>query len=295
MATIGFIGSGRLGTAFGLYLAENGQQVSGYYNRTPAKARQAAGLFPYHCEAFSSMEQLAVQSDWIGITTADDAIPAVVSRLGEAGAVLEGKLIFHMSGALSSGVLHPLQLQGARIASLHPLQSFADARSGAAALKHTVFSVEGSQAAAEQLSAMLTNLRNEYFVITAEQKPLYHAAAAIASNGMTAVIDYALSLMGAAGIQEEQALSSLLPLIEGSLRNVKEKGTARGLTGPVVRGDAGTVQEHIKAMAKLAPELIPSYMELGRLTLRTALREQLTDSGRIQQMRELFEGKGSLE
>jgi predicted short-subunit dehydrogenase-like oxidoreductase (DUF2520 family) len=295
VTTIGFIGSGRLGTAFGLYLADHGQQVSGYYNRTFEKAQKAAALFPYSCTAYASIEELVRQSDWIAITTADDAIPAVVSLLGEAGEALQGKVVFHMSGALSSDILCPLELLGVSAASLHPLQSFSDAKAGAAALKHTMFSIEGSRKAVEELSAFLTKLHNEYFIISAEQKPLYHAGAAIASNGVTAVINYALSLMSAVGIPEEKALFSLLPLIKGTLRNIGENGTARALTGPVVRGATGTIQEHIKAINKLAPALLPSYLELGRLTLQTALREQLKDSERIQQIQKMFERKGSLD
>jgi predicted short-subunit dehydrogenase-like oxidoreductase (DUF2520 family) len=289
MKRIGFIGAGRLGVAFGLYLARKDEHVSGYYSRTYAHAQEAAGLVGGACRVFGTIEGLVGNSDWIAITTSDGAIKEVVDAIIKTEVRVEGKVIFHMSGAGTSDMLTALAERGAVIASLHPLQSFADAVSGAKAMESAMFSIEGGAEAVEQLSGWLDRLGHEHFLLNAKQKPLYHAAASVASNSLTGVIGYAVELMKMTGINEEKALASLLPLIETTVRNVGEKGVARALTGPVARGDCKTIETHLQALVETGPDSIPFYKALGKITLATAVREQLKDEQTIERLRSLFE------
>ncbi|AMA73714.1 MULTISPECIES: Rossmann-like and DUF2520 domain-containing protein [Aneurinibacillus] len=289
METIGFIGAGRLGTAFGIYLARRGRRVAGYYSRTYAHAQKASAFVSETCQAFQTVRDLLERSDWIAITTNDGAIERVTEEIVDSGIHIAGKLIFHMSGAGTSELLAPLTAKGALVASLHPLQTFADGESGARAMEEAMFSIEGEAAAVEMLSAWLDELGRRYFVIDARQKPLYHAAASIASNGLVGVIDYALELMKLVGIEEEQALPALVPLIKTTVQNVAEKGTVRALTGPVARGDVATVATHITAIQGCASHFVPGYRALGQMTLSTARRAQLKDQEKITELTRLFE------
>ncbi|BAU29181.1 putative short-subunit dehydrogenase-like oxidoreductase (DUF2520 family) [Aneurinibacillus soli] len=284
---IGIVGAGRLGSAFGLYATRRGAEEVGYYSRTQASTVAAASLVGDVGRVYTDVASLIRESDWIVLTVPDDEIPEVVQKLAEEGDV-EGKLVFHMSGAASSEVLLPMKQIGAHTASLHPLQSFADGCSGADKLETTVFGIEGEVAAVSVLEEWLTAAKNRYFIITATQKPLYHAAAAVVSNGLTGVVDFALHLMAAAGIEEKTALSALLPLIEGTVQNIQEKGVAEALTGPIARGDIGTIVRHTEAIAGQAPQLLENYQMLGRLTLATACQSQLRDPKRIARLQELL-------
>ena len=285
---LGIIGAGRLGSAFGLYAAQHGAWV-GYYSYTQESAKKAASLVGRSGRVYTDATSLIQESDWIAVTVPDDTIAEISRKLAVEGG-MEGKLIFHMSGAASSEVLLPFKQAGARIASLHPLQSFADGLSGADKLRTAVFSIEGEAEATRELGEWLEETGNGYFVIQASQKPLYHAAAAIVSNSLTGVVDFSLRLMDAAGIEAEAALVALLPLIEGTVENIREKGTAQALTGPIARGDTGTIARHTEAISTQAPELLADYQALGRLTLATARRSQLCDPGRIARLEELLDG-----
>jgi predicted short-subunit dehydrogenase-like oxidoreductase (DUF2520 family) len=289
MRTIGFIGAGRLGTAFGIYLARHGEQVSGYYSRTYAHAQRSAELASGTSRAFATVEEVVIHSDWLAITTNDGAISDVVVAIMNSGASVEGKCIFHMSGACTSELLEPLAQQGAKIASVHPLQSFADGVSGADAMKQAIFSIESPQQdTVEQIKDWLDTLDNRHFELSARQKPLYHAAASIASNSLVGVIDYALQLMKRAGIEEEYALPALLPLVENTVQNVRRKGTAQALTGPVARGDVHTINQHLQALNEYTPTLVSMYQALGMITLATAQREQLRNTEVIAELEKLF-------
>ncbi|WCK56760.1 DUF2520 domain-containing protein [Aneurinibacillus sp. Ricciae_BoGa-3] len=282
---IGIIGAGKLGTSFGVYLARHGYKVA-FFNRTGQKAKAAAELAGGIM--VETVEDLLHTCDWIGIATGDDQVGEVVLNLLEARADLEGKLFFHMSGALSSDRLKELAKEGAETASLHPLQSFSDPQTGVELLSSAYFSLEGTEQAKKWLGEMLANLKNPFFVITAAQKSLYHAAASIVSNALVSVVDYGFLLMETAGIDEETARRALMPLIEGSVRNVRDRGTVEGLTGPIVRGDFGTIEGHINAIHAKAPELLDEYKQLARMTLKTAARGQLKDDYKVQTLTRLL-------
>ncbi|WP_027417310.1 Rossmann-like and DUF2520 domain-containing protein [Aneurinibacillus terranovensis] len=288
MTTVGFIGAGRLGTSFGIYLARNGYRIQ-FYNRTYQKSCHAARLAGG--KQVQTIKELVAASDWIGITTGDDQIDNVVQTCIVEDLSVEEKVIFHMSGAATSDKLRPLAKRGAHIASLHPLQSFSDPVAGADALTMTSFSMEGTEKALETLTNLLTSLHNPYFIITSDQKPIYHAAATMASNALVAVIDYSLVLMKEAGIEETMVLPALLPLIEGSIKNTRTMGPARALTGPIVRGDTGTVAAHLRALAVQAPEWLPIYRDLARLILMTSMREQLKEPDKINALLRLLAEK----
>lgn len=284
---IGIIGAGRLGSAFGLYAARHGAEEVGYYSRTQTSARAAVSLVGDVGRVYEDVAVLIRESDWIVLTVPDDAIPVVACLLAVEGE-WEGKLVFHMSGAASSEVLLPMKQAGAYTASLHPLQSFADGRSGADKLAVSVFGIEGEEAAVTVLKEWLEVIGNRYLIITAAQKPLYHAAAAVVSNSLTGVVDFALRLLQTAGIEEQLALSALYPLLEGTVQNIRERGVAEALTGPIARGDIGTIVRHMEAITEQAPQLVEDYQALGRLTLTTACRSQLRDPQRIARLQELL-------
>ncbi|MBC7325098.1 MAG: DUF2520 domain-containing protein, partial [Moorella sp. (in: Bacteria)] len=189
--------------------------------------------------------------------------------------------VIHMSGSLTSAVLEPARRAGAWALSLHPLQSCADADRAVANLPGSVFSLEGDREALPLGKRLVGDLEGEYFIIRPEAKPLYHAAACVASNYLVSLIDLSRRLMQAAGMEPEMAARALAPLIEGTLANINEKGIPASLTGPIARGDFSTVLDHLKAMEATVPELGEIYRALGRYTAGVAGRKGSIDARKV--------------
>ena len=139
------------------------------------------------------------------------------------------------------------------------------------ALKGTVFGVEGDEVGHAAAAKLVAALGGIVLGLDSSQMASYHAAAALASNYVVAVIDAAAEVLAAAGIAPAEAVQALVPLAEGALRNVAKQGTTDGLTGPVRRGDAATIQRHLEAL-RGKPELAEMYRALARHAVEIATR-----------------------
>jgi predicted short-subunit dehydrogenase-like oxidoreductase (DUF2520 family) len=200
-----------------------------------------------------------------------------------------GRAVFHTSGLLPARALAPLGRLGARTASLHPAQSFSRKDAPAAAFRGITWGVEGDAEAVETARTIVRGLGGRVLLLSEESKPLYHAACVLASNALVALESTAAGLLRAAGAGEEDALGLLLPLAQGTLQNVKNLGLEKALTGPVVRGDAATVREHLEALRK-DPDASEVYRVLGRGILRLARQSGLPEA-KVRALRRLLEGK----
>ncbi len=284
---IGFIGAGKVGTAFGVYLKQNGFAIYGYYSRTLNSANSAAALT--NSKAEKTLSGLVRHTDIIFITTNDDEIERVCNTLVEQDLLCKGKILVHMSGSSSSSILQSAKQKGCYTYSLHPLQSFADIHKAVQDLKHTVFSVEGDDDKIEVIESILNRMRNKYFRITAEQKALYHAAACMVSNYLVTLMEQGLSLFESIGIDKQEGYKALLPLIEGTIKNIDALGTEKALTGPIARGDSKTIKRHVKAMGEYSPESLEFYRFMGMLTIELAVRSKKSDAHMTYNMKELLQ------
>jgi predicted short-subunit dehydrogenase-like oxidoreductase (DUF2520 family) len=206
----------------------------------------------------------------------DGEIARAAADLADRRAVAPGALVVHLAGAVPSAALAPLRAEGARTASLHPLQTFAsEARggSGSAPLRGVWWFHEGD--ARRECAALVRRLGGRLRSIDPGRKALYHAAAVAASNYLVAVEDLAARMAVAAGLPPGDALRALLPLVKGTVRNLERQGLPAALTGPVARGDAATVARHRRALRAVDPALEAAYEALGRLALAVAIRKGL--------------------
>ena len=174
----------------------------------------------------------------------------------------------HTSGALSSEVLRPLQNEGFAVGSLHPLVAISDAQSGAEWLTRSFFSLEGDAAAIRFGRRIVRDLGGQSFTIDSDAKPLYHAAALMASPNMTALFDIAVEMLARCGLKQKRARQILLPLVKSTLDNLVTRDPAQALTGTFKRGDITTVKKHLAAIetAKLR-DAWEAYLLLGRRSL----------------------------
>jgi len=271
--SIAIVGAGKVGTALAVLLQRSGYVVTGIASRSRDSAERAAQRLHPVPPASSLSSEITSGAEIVLITTRDDVIEGVCRIIAKEGGFYDGQVVLHVSGSLPSSILMAAKDQGCLIGSMHPLQSFADVDSAMEHLKGAYFCLEGDSEAVETARRMAETLGGMTMVIRTEDKPLYHAAAVIASNFFVSIIDMSLQLYEAIGIERERGVEALAPLIEGSWANIKTLGPVKALTGPVARGDAGVVRKHVQAIGKTLPELLPVYAALIRLNVDVGLRK----------------------
>jgi predicted short-subunit dehydrogenase-like oxidoreductase (DUF2520 family) len=273
---IGIIGAGVVGTAVGVILREKGYLFAGIYDKQSASTETLGKRIG--CKAFDSMQKLSESSDILFITTSDSAIQEIVAILADCRAFHSEQIVIHMSGAHSSEILNRAREMGAKILSVHPLQSFANPDQAIKILPGSVFSIEGDREAYEIAEDIVDSLGGEYFFIDGKAKPLYHAGACVVSNFMVTIIDFGVKLLEKAGIPQNEAVRALMPLITGSVNNIERIGIPDALTGPIARGDLNTVSHHLSSLEEMAPEFIELYKCLGLYTTELAIKKGTIDA-----------------
>ncbi|MCW5981705.1 MAG: DUF2520 domain-containing protein [Bryobacteraceae bacterium] len=272
---VAIAGGGRVGQALGRLLAERGTPVAAVACRSAAHAEQAAAFIGAGC-APAGYGELSAWAERTLIAVPDDAIEDVAARIA-AGGMRRG-LALHTSGALGHEALEPLARQGVHCGGLHPLQTVPSPSQGLAALRGAFFAVGGDEPAAKWAEDIAGALGGHAFRIAPGARPLYHAAAVMASNYLVALVDAATSLMERAGVAPDRALPALAPLVEASARNALALGPEKALTGPIRRGDAATVMRHLAALADAPPSVRKLYRAAGAHAVHLARRGGLEES-----------------
>ena len=284
MLKLGFIGAGTVGTALSVSLSSQGYPVVAVSSRSQTSARNLAKAIS-GCLPVSSNQDVADSAELVFITTPDDAIAPVVSQIQWR----KGQSVVHCSGADSTDILEPARKSGAYVGVFHPLQTFASVRQALENTPGSTFALEAEEPLLTTLKDMATALGGYWIELKAGDKVVYHASAVIACNYLVTLVKLAADLWQTFGIPRHQAIRALLPLIRGTIHNIDTVGIPRCLTGPIARGDTGTIKKHLDALQKVAPGLLSTYRELGRQTIPIALAK-----GRINQ-RQAEELKAILE
>lgn len=249
--SVSLVGSGRLGSALAVALATSGYHLDAVVARRSSNARRTAKLLEGETLSLGVNQlRLLPSSPLTIICTPDDAIGLIARRLAELQrGKADGRIFLHTSGALSSEALNPLAAKGFPVGSLHPLLAVTSPRKGVQSLNNAFWCVEGKRAATMVARMIVSDLGGESFSIKAEKKPLYHAAALMASGHVVALFDIALEMLVNSGLTAERARELLLPLVESNTRNLASLDPARALTGTFARGDFATVQRHLLALS----------------------------------------------
>lgn len=283
---IGFVGGGRVGKAYGRFLKNSGYEVLGYYSRTSASAESAADFAGTRW--YGTLEELAAEADMLFLTVNDDQICAVSKSLADSGMLRAGTVVVHMSGALGSDILRDVRDRGCHAYSLHPLLSFAEPEKAVLRIRETVFSLEGDPEKMEVMVRLLEETGCRHFRIETEKKALYHAAACVASNYVTVLLDYAFSLYEELGLTRKEASEALMPLVEGTVQNAREGGPHKTLTGPISRGDGGVIRRHMEAFGKLPEDKEVFYRFMGLQTVAFARRYGLQSDEKMDEIEKIL-------
>jgi predicted short-subunit dehydrogenase-like oxidoreductase (DUF2520 family) len=260
-----------VGRALGRRLRELGWRVGAVVTRSESSARRAV-RFIGAGNACAGMTRQILASRVILIATPNDEITAVSQELARIGEEeLRGRVVLHTSGAMDSTVLEAVRKRGAKVGSLHPLQSF----SGVAApsLEGKIFAIEGETQAVRVARRIARALGGSPVRIVASKKLLYHAAAAMAAGHVLAVEEAATQLLVSLGMKRREAVRGLLPLTRQVLENFERLGPRAAWTGPLSRGDYKVVRAHLEALAESPKEFAHAYEALNRLAARVLARD----------------------
>lgn len=209
------------------------------------------------------------------LTVPDDAITSVAREVAAAGDVRPSVAFVHCSGALGLVALGALGVKHAT-GSFHPLQSFPEPRAPEAFQGSVVAIDSSSEALRRRLSRLARHLGARPRRVTDADRVVYHAAAVFASNYLVALAAEAVGLLETIGWSEREAVHGLVPLMEGVLAVVAERGPSAALTGPIRRGDAETVTRHLEALAGFDSNRAERlYRMLGQIALEIAKSEGL--------------------
>lgn len=261
---VAVVGAGRVGTALAVLLSRAGHEVVAVSGRSHATAERAAEHLPG--VPVLPAHEAASRANLVVIATPDDAIQYACEALAASGALRPGQWVLHPSGSLGLDVLSAASDAGAGILSLHPLQTIPDAGAGVARIPGSTIAVTAEDHDGLEFGRRVAEeIGGRPFTLEDEVKPLYHAAAVFASNYLVASLAVAEELFERAGLHEP--LPALMPLVRASVENADVLGPALALTGPAVRGDAGTIERNLEAISETAPDAIAPYVAMARVAL----------------------------
>lgn len=257
---IGFIGAGRAARSLATCLDSKGYKVSSISSRNVGSSMSIADQI-HGCTATTEPQQIANSCDLIFITTPDDQISSVAKTVRWH----KGTGVVHCSGVESSDILSPAAERGALTGSFHPMQTFhrTSGKADNTDFENVAFSIEGDRPLMSILKDMATELGGWPVEIMPKDKAIYHISGFLACGAVTSLLNEATQLWEIIGYTKEQGLRALLPILKTTVTNMESVGPASTLTGPISRGDTGTIQKHLDTIYERAPSILPIYKQVS--------------------------------
>ena len=282
---VGIISAGRVGTALGQALERADHVVVACSAISQPSRQRARRRLPD--TPISPVPDVAAGAELLLLAVPDTELAALVSGLAETAAVRPGTIVAHTSGVNGVGVLAPLSRQGCTPLAIHPAMTFVGSDEDVARLPDTCFGITAADEVGYAIAqSLVLEMGGEPFRVREDARTLYHAALAHAANHLVTVLADALEALRAALRGQELLGQELVgdqpggiaerilgPLARAALENTLQRGQA-ALTGPVARGDAAAVADHLSALAEVDPRLAQAYRVNA---LRTAQRARAAD------------------
>jgi predicted short-subunit dehydrogenase-like oxidoreductase (DUF2520 family) len=262
---IAIVGPGRLGNALAHALTRAGYRITEVVSRGRGPSLRKAQALARDLRARAvTLADARLDADVIWFCVSDREIVVAAQDLG-GKARWQGKAAFHSSGALTSGALDPLRRRGAAVAAVHPVMTFVSG--SIPSLQGVPFGVEGDAKALVRARRVVRDLGGETFAVGKDRKAAYHAWATLVCPLLVSMLQTSEQVARAAGLRAASARKYMLPIVRQTLGNYARLGPARAFSGPLIRGDAGVVRQHLKALGKI-PEAREVYVALARSALR---------------------------
>jgi predicted short-subunit dehydrogenase-like oxidoreductase (DUF2520 family) len=270
--SIGVIGAGRVGAVLAAALSRAGHHVQAAYAVSEASRERAAALLPG--VPLKEVPAVIDGADLVLLAVPDDALPELVRGLAATDTWQAGQIVVHTSGRYGADVLRPALGSHILPVAIHPAMTFTGTALDLGRLEDCAFGVTGPDALRPMAEALVVEMGGEPVWVPEDQRAAYHAALAHGSNHLVTLVAEAMEVLAAAGVEQPRAV--LGPLARAALDNALRLGDA-ALTGPVARGDVGTVGTHLRELERISPEIRTTYVALARATAVRAL-----ESGRLQ-------------
>jgi predicted short-subunit dehydrogenase-like oxidoreductase (DUF2520 family) len=258
---VGVVGAGRVGAVLGAALARAGHRVVAVSAVSAASRERAADLLPG--VEIRPVPDVVAAADLVLLTVPDDELAALVAGLAAAGIWQAGQLVAHTSGLHGVRVLDPAAERHAIALALHPAMTFTGTAIDLDRLAGACFGVTAEPALRPVAEALVVEMGSEPVWVEEADRARYHAGLAHGSNHLVTLVAQALDVLRSAGIESPDRV--LAPLLSAALDGALRSGDAAA-TGPVVRGDAGTVSAHVRELADESPDVLPTYVALARAT-----------------------------
>ena len=263
---VGVVGAGRVGAVLGAALRRAGHEIVAVSAISDLSRLRAEALLPG--VPIFAVPQVARNADLVVLAVPDDVLPGLVTALADDGALHAGQFVAHTSGRHGLAVLEPATRTGAVPLALHPVMTFTGTSVDLARLEDCPFGVTAPEEVRPIAEALVVEMGGDPVWVPEDARGLYHAAVTFGANYLMAVVLESVDLLRLAGMEAPQRL--MAPLLSASLDNALRSGES-ALTGPVARGDADTIAEHLARLQETAPEAAAAYRALARLTADRAL------------------------
>jgi predicted short-subunit dehydrogenase-like oxidoreductase (DUF2520 family) len=261
---VGVVSAGRVGAVVGAAWAAAGHRVVAASGVSKASVDRAATLLPG--VPLRAPDEVVAAADLALLAVPDDALPGMVRGLAAAGSFRAGQIVVHTSGAHGVGVLAPAAAAGVLPLALHPVMTFTGRVEDVARLAGAcagVTAADDDETGFSVGAALVVEMGAEPVRIAEDVRPLYHAALAHGANHLVTLVRDCVDTLERAGVHPAERL--VAPLLSAALDNALRHGD-RALTGPVARGDVGTVRSHLRELSAVDPDLAGTYRVLARRT-----------------------------
>ena len=263
---VAIIGCGRLGSALGIALHRKGYRIVELVDRLLISAERLATVV--QAEKFSEKIEDIKTAEIVFVAVPDDTIlPVAISLAAKVDEKSKMNYVYHTSGTLTSDVFDPLRKYHIAVASAHPIQTFPGSVDDWKRFENCYFGVEGDRAALARLDFIVKDLGSNSVVIPREFKSHYHLACTIASNFLVALMAPVTALFQKANFSEQQVFDMLFPLLATTITNLKDNGLEGALSGPILRGDVGTIERHLQLLSEDLPAYVSLYRSMGQILL----------------------------
>ena len=272
---VGVVGTGRVGAVLGAALHRAGHRLVAVSAVSEQSRARAAELLPGI--PITSVEEVLARAELVLLTVPDDALPPLIAGLSATGSWQAGQLVVHTSGRYGAAIFEPAAGHHILGLALHPVMTFTGTSMDLVRLADCCFGITTVEALRPVAEALVLEMGAEPVWIEEQDRPMYHAGLAHGANHLVTLVAQAMQVVGSAGVQDPQRL--IAPLLQAALDNALRLGDG-ALTGPVARGDAGTVAAHLAQLTEQTPDIRPTYVALARATAERALASgRLTPTG----------------
>ncbi|VEG27917.1 Rossmann-like and DUF2520 domain-containing protein [Actinomyces howellii] len=292
---VGVISAGRVGAVLGSALRAAEHQVVGVHAVSEASQERAEILLPG--VPVLEIDEIVERAELVVLAVPDDALGPLVQGLADLGRWQPGQLVVHTSGRYGVGVLEPARRCGAIPLAIHPAMTFSGWSADLVRLTGCPMAVTAPGPVLPIAQALAVELGGEPFVLAEQARPAYHAALAHGANHLVTLVGQAVRLLGAAGVEDGAA--TLGPLLSAALDRALHEGPDASLTGPVARGDAGTLRAHLEAIDEARDadgqpltDVLETYRALAAATVARREATGRLTPGQATTLRAALEGGG---